>query len=656
MSNYPSQLTNKLPTTFIGDLVGRDDDLADVKARLFDHRQVLLVNGIGGVGKTTLAQAYVGAHADAYQHIAWINCLSDDFPSDVIQTAGLLQNLRINPTSKDIPTLYAEIMRGLHRLSDAPKPNLLIIDNAEAGLLRHFDTLPKPPAWHILATSRERIERFQIKPLDFLNPQQAVQLFIKHYTRDINSPDTQALMALLKAVDFHTLTIEILAKTAQKQRIPIPDLLQAFHDDRKANVYIPHADDHIERITSYLVSIFNLSRLSPDELWLMQQFTCLPPDFHDYDTLLELMQPEATKRSDIFSGTLVDLVDKGWLLSKGDGYKMHRVIGEVIRRKKSPTYNRVAPLFSNVSEKLAFDNTSANPSDYVQWIPFGERMLHHFRYSNLSPIATLQDDLGMTYYYTGKYERAKTLLEEALEADERNYGKTHPRTAIRCSNLSIILQELGNYERAIELLETAVKSDLVNFGENDERVTIRFSNLAMLLSGIGDSKSAKKLLEKAITLDERNGRGNEPKTIVHYSNLAQILRDIGDIKKARKIFEKVTKYYEQNFGEEHPNTAISYSNLATVLEKEEFLKAKKMLEKGLSCWRNHFGEQHPNIANFYHKLSAVYYKNDDIKNALHFIEKAYKIHTEHFGKEHSQSKFIKQNLDIAVKEFKEKYS
>jgi len=436
----------------------------------------------------------------------------------------------------------------------------------------------------------------------------------------------------------------------------MPELREALHTDLKANVEIEHNDNQkIERITSYLVSIFNLSQLSTDELWLMQQFVCLPPDFHDYDILLELIQPEASNRSDIFSETLEDLVDKGWLLAKGNAYKMHRIIGEVITIKKPPVYAKIAPLFENVSQKLNFDNTSANPSDYVQWIPFGERMLYHFRYSNLSPIATLQDDLGMTYYFIGKYDNAKILLEQALQADEKNYGRNHPRTAIRCSNLSIILQELGNYERAMELLEIAVKSDLVNFGENDERVTIRFSNLAMLLSVVGDFKSAKKLLEKAITLDERNGRGNEPKTIVHYSNLAQILRDLGDIKKARKLFEKVAKYYERNFGKEHPNTAISYSNLAIVLEKEEFLEAKIMLEKGLSCWRNHFSEEHPNTANFYHKLSVLYYKNDDIKNALYFIEKAYKIHSEHFGEEHPQSKFIKQNLDIAKQELKEKF-
>ena len=43
----PSVLTAKLPTTHLSEIIGRDEDLADVKKRLFEHQQVLLVNGIG---------------------------------------------------------------------------------------------------------------------------------------------------------------------------------------------------------------------------------------------------------------------------------------------------------------------------------------------------------------------------------------------------------------------------------------------------------------------------------------------------------------------------------------------------------------------------------------------------------------------------------
>lgn len=50
------------------------------------------------------------------------------------------------------------------------RPNLLVIDNAGAGLSGLYDTLPHQPNWHILVTSRERIYRFDLnKPFDRKN-------------------------------------------------------------------------------------------------------------------------------------------------------------------------------------------------------------------------------------------------------------------------------------------------------------------------------------------------------------------------------------------------------------------------------------------------------------------------------------------------------
>ena len=38
------------------------------------------------------------------------------------------------------------------------------------------------------------------------------------------------------------------------------------------------------------------------------------------------------------------------------------------------------------------------------------------------------------------------LLKKAVASDEKNFGKDHPTTAIRYSNLAAVLQDLGDYE------------------------------------------------------------------------------------------------------------------------------------------------------------------------------------------------------------------
>jgi hypothetical protein len=50
--------------------IGRDDLLADIHQRLQQDEPVLLMNGLGGIGKTAAAQVYANNYKDSYKHIA----------------------------------------------------------------------------------------------------------------------------------------------------------------------------------------------------------------------------------------------------------------------------------------------------------------------------------------------------------------------------------------------------------------------------------------------------------------------------------------------------------------------------------------------------------------------------------------------------------
>jgi len=82
----------------------------------------------------------------------------------------------------------------------------------------------------------------------------------------------------------------------------------------------------IEKVTSYLCSIFDFNKLTENEIWLMKQLACLPPDFHSYEQLEELINPKENKKEAVFSETLAELTSKGWLLhNKHTGYKMRLI-------------------------------------------------------------------------------------------------------------------------------------------------------------------------------------------------------------------------------------------------------------------------------------------------------------------------------------------
>jgi tetratricopeptide (TPR) repeat protein/GTPase SAR1 family protein len=652
VAKISKDLTLRIPKIHLSEVIGREDELEDLHKLLFDNKHVVVVNGLGGIGKTTLAQAYMSLYYDDYQHIAWISQSSENaIESDFVNADGLKENLKIDTNGKDLPMLFNEVLLRLKSLTD--RPNLLLIDNAETSLTQYFDRLPNQPNWHLLVTSREHIERFYVKELGFLSPEKALELFQKHCTL---IKDEEAIKELLHIVDYHTLTIEILAKTAQKLRTDISVLKTAIENDLKSPVFISHKGEKIDKVRSYLYSIFDLSKLNENETWLMKQFACLTSEFHSYELLLELINP-ADEHEENFAETLTELVAKGWLLTntENDSYKMHRVIADVTSQKLAIELGDVENLISSVTQKLRFDQTKDNPTDKFQWIPFGEAILSNFEYEIDNKIATLQNNLALRNRDSGAYKKAKKLLEKAIISDETKLGEKHPNTAVSYSNLALVLQDLGDYEGAKKLLEKATISDETNFGEKHPTTAVRYSNLALVLKDLGDYEGAKKLSEKAMISDETNFGEKHPTTAVSYSNLALVLQVLGDYRGAKKLLEKATISAETNFGEKHPTTASVYSNLATVLQAlGDYEDAKKLLEKATISDETNFGEKHPKTAVSYSNLATVHFYLKDFKNAVMLLEKAYRIYHNHLGDNHPNTKTIKENLDYVVSQIKEK--
>ena len=310
--DLPKELTF-VPRQNPEEIIGRKKELEDIFQLLSKNKHVVVVNGMGGIGKTTLAEAYVFQYYNYYRHILWITQTSDDLATDITKSFSLHSSLEIKVEGKNPERIFQESLHKLTNIEDSPK--LFVIDNASRNLSNLISILPQQPNWHLLVTSREEIDGLNPYPLDFLSEKEAIALFLKHFKR-ANTWKPEFLAKLVGEVEYHTLTIEILAKTARRQNYSISTLRNALKDDLKANVKVKHRLQKIERITSYLSSIFKLNRLTDNEIWLLKQFVCLPNTFYTFGFLKEIIVPQASDREEIFSETLAELAQKGWLTEK----------------------------------------------------------------------------------------------------------------------------------------------------------------------------------------------------------------------------------------------------------------------------------------------------------------------------------------------------
>ncbi len=634
----PKELTalTKIAQT---EIVGRETELQTLRQRLLNDHETVLVNGMGGIGKTTLAAVYVAEFYNEYEHIAWLT-IENTLEEAIAANYALLANLGLRETPPQ-----EQFVACLNALRTVPGngAKLLVLDNAHDTLTAHYDRLPKAPGWHLLVTSRERIARFHTMDLDFLNEPEAVALF-ETFKKGFAPAQVRDIIT---AVERHTLTVELLGKSAQRNRWNAAQTMAALGKDAKSGVSVHHHPQKIERIKSYLSSIFDTSHLGENETYLLKQFTALPNQWITYDVLAQLLQTEQLDWQEDVAATLETLWEKGFIAKDdtGDSYKMHPVLVEALTPRLQPTAADLNLLITAVTGLLRLDQTKDNPIDKFPFIPFGEAILKQLPDDASAEIAVLQNNLALRFKDMGNYERARELLASALQSDIANFGEQHPKVAIRQSNLANVYGDLGNYESARELLASALQSDVANFGEQHPTVAVHQSNLALVYQALGNYEGARELLEAALQSDIANFGEQHPTVAIRQSNLANVYGDLGNYERARELLASALQSDIASFGEQHPTVAVRQSNLAIVYRNlGNYERARELLEAALQSDIANFGEQHPEVAIKRSNLALVYQALGNYESARDLLEAALQSDIANFGEQHPNVAVSQSNL------------
>jgi len=212
-----------LPEAFLG----RSVELQAIKARLFAGANLLLlVNGEGGIGKTSLASRYYHAYQAEYAHVAWL--LSEKNIANALLTLAGSLGLQFAET---LPTA-ARLDLLLTALAELPGPCLLVLDNANEldDLETNYLNLRRCPNFHLLLTTRiTEFGQADSYRIDSLPEAEALQLFRAHYPGHQTQEDG-LFQQIRAALDGNTLVIELLAKNLHllnrlKTSYTLPNLL-----------------------------------------------------------------------------------------------------------------------------------------------------------------------------------------------------------------------------------------------------------------------------------------------------------------------------------------------------------------------------------------------------------------------------------------------
>ncbi len=589
------------------DLIGREEELKDITNTLERTDRVLLVNGLGGVGKTELCKRYFWDNIDNYIHLAWVDVVGNIRESFVntfyIEGIGFSEGDSMDERFEKI----------LSFLNGLDKNSLLMVDNIENPKDEDLGSIRALP-FKVIANSRLNLDGFETHTLNFLSPEKCKVLFYMHYK---GKKDDEYVEKIVERCGSHTLSVELLARTAQNAALPIKSLFKKLENKGfnlndvigdKVHTFW-HKNKERKHFFNHLLKIFDLSGVTKGEVHILTNLSVLPPIYISIADLSEWM--ELKTKEDINS-----LVFKGWLKQEEFNIFMHQVIQEVIRHKTSPDVEKCKNTIISLAKKL-YLKPGENPINKKEYIILAETLLQHID-ENDKDLANLSNNLASRYQDLGSPEKALEFQVKALKIYKEVLDENHPSLATSYNNLSTIYTYLGQPKKAFEFQLKAVKIREQLLDKNHPDLATSYNNLALIYQDLDQPEKTLEFQLKALKIYKEVLDENHPSLATSFNNLALVYYALGQPEKALEFQLKAVKIREQVLDKNHPSLATSYNNLAMIYQDlKNYKSAVQYGEKAVAILQRVFPEGHPN-------LDAAKENLDGIKEEMRGKRRAFK--------------------------------
>jgi serine/threonine-protein kinase len=201
-------------------LIGRDHLLDEINM-LLDRNVRVLLQGLGGMGKTTLAAETAARRADAGKlPVVWLRAGGDD-PTQLLTAIARPFNAH-QTVAVAAPEQQAQTVRGLlieHEVK------LVVLDDVWDGAALKQVTNAIPQNIPVLITSRQRFPVGKILDVGELMLSQALELLNYHAAEAFTLEDKDAVR-LCERLGCHPFTVEIAGKTLQVDGITPAELIE----------------------------------------------------------------------------------------------------------------------------------------------------------------------------------------------------------------------------------------------------------------------------------------------------------------------------------------------------------------------------------------------------------------------------------------------
>lgn len=627
------------------------------------------VSGLGGVGKSLMAEEYALHFGAAYPGgIFWLRAYGNDDFNSALNREGreaervgqirlITERLGIFTQRLTATQIEGELAREIERHG---KACLWVVDDVPNDLnaedLRCWFS-PHPLARTLITTrSREYGALANGIDLSVLAPEEAYQLLT---SRRKPSGEVEEEEAHLLAEDLgrHALALDLTASAlvSYGEREPYRKFREELRSDEGDSLELAAEladalpNGHEPSIArTMLRSVRSLGPEGQDFLRLASALAATPIPasvvtavFKQVDDIDNDQAQRRQRRAfhDATSASLAEIAGE-----KQDARDVHTLVSRSVR-----FHERTAPARIKALRSVAVEVLRSEINKVIQDAkPCRETELHvaHARYltSTLTTAseATLVSSVALYEHQRGAYASMHALLSRELEFRRRVQGPTNEDTLITMGNLAESLRVQGDLKGAQELLEMTLSLEVK---QPSVHTLALMDILGITLEKKGDLAAAKKVHQELLAARGPVLGFDHRHTLTSMNNLAEVLSSQGDLVGAQRLQEDALAGRSRVLGPEHPHTLQSMNNLAnTLLAQGNLEDANKLQEECLRLRRKLLGPEHPDTLQSMNNQAMILDAQGDFAGAQRLKEETLAVAHRILGPEHPETLQSMNNL------------
>ena len=605
--------------------LGRNRELDELD-EILNKTNVVLINGIGGIGKSSLVSNYITLHKEEYNYVGYI-VVEENIKSNFIAKLRDTLELKKNNTQDT----FSEAISKLIQL-DGKK--LLIIDdlrysesfeddfNAILDLQNHNYT--------IIFTSRIKLDNIINYSLSTLKPDVALKLFLDYH----ESNDIERVQQILSFIDYHPLFIELITKTINSEGYTLDEIINKFNNNELSEIkFINESNGYEANLNETLKELFSMQKLEKPYELLLKKLSIFPSIEIDISFLQKILKEEH------LSGKLNFLVARGWLIQHNSHFKLHQIIKEYVLTNHLVKFTEIEDIIDSYNN-LFRDKLETFHQDNSIYFNSITRVIDLLDIKN-EKIAIFYDNIGDIYYYVGSYVLALECYKKSHTIYTIIFDEKHELTFMAYNNIALMYDKLGKNQKALGIYITLLATIEKYYPEDIIKTGVIYGHIATIYQKLNDVYNAKKYLSKSIKLLEQNQNMETLDIATYYNNLAMIHKTDKEYPEALMYFKKSAALNIKLGNEFSENTTTVYDNMAVLhinLDKKE--EALDYIKKSLRIKLDLFDENHPEIAITYFLISHIYMEYKECHKAKYYAQKSVDIFTK-------ITTYVHPNLKIA---------